>query len=360
MPTTTLGLRYPLGTDAPNVPLRLQHLAEDVDARLVKAFTTAQRDAFTADLRWPGRVIWNVTTGQLERWDETANAGAGGWVHATPSAFVDRAVSTRLGADAQTRWEARPNGTHAWSDGAAAHDTFLYRNGAGVLQLDGAALRTPGGTFAAPAVAPSSDPDSGMYSHAADVLAFAVGGAAAALRIARLASGQRQLQAGWWGSAAEPTWSWVGDENTGVYRGGEDEMAFASGGVYRMLVANNRIITRVPHRRRVLEWSTLNQGATVTLDAGIHQGIVAGLDPSMTVNITWPAMNSDEELTVYIWAMNLYGAGVNRTVTVNGLNGLNGSNPLNIDGTKHGLFRVTRWREGHNGTWRVTGESKVF
>lgn len=46
----------------------------------VMTFTTAERDALAAGAKWAGRIIWNSTTGQHEKWDGSA------WGSLAPSA----------------------------------------------------------------------------------------------------------------------------------------------------------------------------------------------------------------------------------------------------------------------------------
>lgn len=57
MPTTR-GYRYPSGTDAPDVPLRIQQLAEDIDADVQKI------DDVTPFAFWAGRVVVNIGSNQ--------------------------------------------------------------------------------------------------------------------------------------------------------------------------------------------------------------------------------------------------------------------------------------------------------
>jgi hypothetical protein len=73
MATTPKGAPYPAATDANDVPADLQALATWVDARPgVSPLTTAQRDALTGADLWDGRVIFNLTAVQLERYDAAA------------------------------------------------------------------------------------------------------------------------------------------------------------------------------------------------------------------------------------------------------------------------------------------------
>lgn len=52
---------------------------------------------------------------------------------------TDAALSLRVGAESNPRWYSTANGVMNWGPGgAAASDTILYRNGAGILRTDGA------------------------------------------------------------------------------------------------------------------------------------------------------------------------------------------------------------------------------
>lgn len=94
MVTTPKGVPYPASTDPNNVPLDLQRLADWVDARPgVAPLTTAQRDALAGVDLWNGRVIYNLTTLQLERYDTT---GTPGWRAAV---IFDHGLLTGLADD---------------------------------------------------------------------------------------------------------------------------------------------------------------------------------------------------------------------------------------------------------------------
>lgn len=70
---TTRGVPFALGTDPNDLTLHTQALAEWVDAHPgVSALTTAQRDALTGAELWEGRVILNLTSGLLEKYDAAA------------------------------------------------------------------------------------------------------------------------------------------------------------------------------------------------------------------------------------------------------------------------------------------------
>lgn len=91
--TTGKGVPYPEETDANDVPVSLAAIANWVDAHPgVAAVTTAQRDALAGAELWDGRVILNLATGLLEKF----NAGTTTWGAASVS---DHGALTGLGDD---------------------------------------------------------------------------------------------------------------------------------------------------------------------------------------------------------------------------------------------------------------------
>lgn len=82
MPATTKGFRYPAGSEAAEtLDTAIQNLAEDVDdSPGIKAYTTAQRDALAGGQLWAGRVIWNVTLGEIQQYDGAVWSELGGGI----------------------------------------------------------------------------------------------------------------------------------------------------------------------------------------------------------------------------------------------------------------------------------------
>lgn len=93
MVTTAKGVPYPAETDANDVPADMGALAAWVDAHPgVAPLTTAQRDGLSAMELWDGRVVLNLTTGLLEKY----NAAGAAWAAASVS---DHGALTGLGDD---------------------------------------------------------------------------------------------------------------------------------------------------------------------------------------------------------------------------------------------------------------------
>jgi hypothetical protein len=89
----------------------------------------------------------------------------------------------------------------------------------------------PDGTAAAPAIAPESDPNTGIYSSGADQLSIATNGTER-LRI----DSAGQIEAVSLGTAAAPTFSFTGDPNTGIYSPGADQLAISTNGSQRFRI----------------------------------------------------------------------------------------------------------------------------
>ena len=74
MPATTAKqVPYPIGSDAAaTLDTIVQSLAEWIDANPgIAPMTTTARDALSGAARWIGRVIYNTTTSELDRWNGT-------------------------------------------------------------------------------------------------------------------------------------------------------------------------------------------------------------------------------------------------------------------------------------------------
>jgi hypothetical protein len=94
--------------------------------------------------------------------------------------------------------------------------TFLAN---GIFQVPNGAVGAPGYSF-------NSDPDTGWYRSAADVMSLASGG----VESLRIGGGRAYVGDGLVGS---PSWSFINDPDTGIYSFGGDVLGFSSGGVVR-------------------------------------------------------------------------------------------------------------------------------
>jgi hypothetical protein len=95
-------------------------------------------------------------------------------------------------------------------------------------------VMAPDGVQTDPAYTFASDPDTGVYSGGANILAFTTGGT---LRFNMTA----QLNAASLGSQAAPTYTFSGDNDTGVYSPGADTLGFTTGGTNRFTIDGNQL-----------------------------------------------------------------------------------------------------------------------
>lgn len=100
--STPKGVPYSLGTDtADTIDTTMQSLAEWVDARPgVSALTDAMRGALAAKDLWDGRVIWNVTAAELQRY----NAGTATWSSTLGLVRNQLASNSKVPADAPSTY----------------------------------------------------------------------------------------------------------------------------------------------------------------------------------------------------------------------------------------------------------------
>lgn len=103
------------------------------------------------------------------------------------------------------------------------------------------------GTVGAPAYSFGSDTNTGMYRPAADTLSFACGGVLQLNLTTAAASFTGNLDIGGFftapsASSANPTYSFTGDTNTGMYGVGADILGFATGATLRMFINTSTVI----------------------------------------------------------------------------------------------------------------------
>lgn len=73
MPATAKGYPYPAGSTSNNVPADLQALAAAIEAAPgIPALTQAQIDALSGGAKTAGWLVFNTTTGRLQRWNGSA------------------------------------------------------------------------------------------------------------------------------------------------------------------------------------------------------------------------------------------------------------------------------------------------
>lgn len=140
-------------------------------------------------------------------------------------------------------------------------DTGIYSGGANNLRVStGGGLRWqftntfnetfvpqyfPDGAAGAPSVTFGSDPDTGMFRGGANDLRFACGGTTLFILNANFFQSLAQQMANVDGSAATPAYGFSSDGNTGLYSRGADRLGFAEGGTgydvgYRNIPQNSQ------------------------------------------------------------------------------------------------------------------------
>jgi hypothetical protein len=121
------------------------------------------------------------------------------------------------------------------------HGEYLPRAGGDMF----GGIRLPDGTLAAPSYSFVNYTGTGFSSGPTDRIVASVGGI---WRVAIESSGLsinnpiRVTN----GTAAAPSFSFMDDNDTGIYRSAADQMAFATGGSWRFFAENNRFVTSVP------------------------------------------------------------------------------------------------------------------
>ncbi|WP_417451288.1 hypothetical protein [Kordiimonas sp.] len=174
---------------------------------------------------------------------------------------------------------------------------------AGGLSLDGdveaaGRLYTGAGNAAQPAVAFNADTDTGLYRVDENSLGFAVGGA----EKMRLDGGGMQLAGNanirnGGGVAASPSFTFKGDNDTGMYRSAEDQIGFSCDGLGRVVVGRD---LGVPNGSGL--W--VNNGASVSLVVGSDStGTSLGDATTKVGRIAVPHYTRTEEPLALVFAL---------------------------------------------------------
>lgn len=98
------------------------------------------------------------------------------------------------------------------------------------------AMRNVDGAQATPSYTFTNDPDTGMFSYAADGLGFAAGGSTRMYITSSGVFSQTDFRSGF-GTAADPAFTFTSDNNTGMFRSGVDELGLATGGTARLTLS---------------------------------------------------------------------------------------------------------------------------
>ena len=185
---------------------------------------------------------------------------------------------------------------------------------------------TPLGTAALPAYTFTNDPNTGIYSSAADNLNFSTGGA---LRAQIYASGRFGIAS--LGTAATPAYIFTGDTNTGIWSSGADTLNISTAGVERARISsagNLGIGTNAPNQLLHVYRDTGN-------NAEIDLQSVAG------ANQHWAIYQDRATEDLRFWHNDIVGEKNALTVKNTGYIGIGTTNPtqlLEVSGNIKGNF----------------------
>lgn len=106
-------------------------------------------------------------------------------------------------------------------------------------------VRGIAGTFSDPSYSFTGDPDTGMYSSTANQLSFSAGGLTG-LRIHTGIVQTFRVNQTIDGTAGAPSYSFTGDPNSGIFSAGANQIGFSTDGVERVNLSATRMQSRVP------------------------------------------------------------------------------------------------------------------
>lgn len=147
-------------------------------------------------------------------------------------------------------------GTSRWLAGilgsAAERNYYIYELSAGVAALtvlsSNRQLLAQNGAVATPIWSFVNDQNTGIYSYAADAIGFAAGGSLVFYMGSTAIQFEQQLQADFTSSAGTPAFSFGNDTNTGIYRVGADDLGITTGGTLRFDISTTAVTSTLPIR----------------------------------------------------------------------------------------------------------------
>jgi hypothetical protein len=154
------------------------------------------------------------------------------------------------------------------------------------------------GTAAAPGLGYASSNDSGLYLFGATGIGFTVAGTRAATMDGTnfivgdaLTTGQPLAKHSGFGET-DPTWSFVGDQDTGMYRVGNDSLGIAAGGVEMARfdeIAAEVVLGGAPAANNTIEISGIFQGIKELGRVSVSAGATSAAAPKTAPIYTVPA-----------------------------------------------------------------------
>jgi len=147
------------------------------------------------------------------------------------------------------------------------------------------------GTASNPSLSFVGDSNTGIYASAVDQVSITTGGTE---RLRVDASGQ--IEAVSLGSASAPTYSFTTDPNTGIYSPGADQLAISTGGSVRLLVDASGNITTSDGRLRL--GAVGGEGGQLELADPANTGSVYNLDADSATNARLFTVNNNTSLQI--------------------------------------------------------------
>jgi len=131
-------------------------------------------------------------------------------------------------------------------------------------------LFTPAGTAADPSYSFSTDRDTGIYSEAADILGFSTGG----VKVANINSNGITTVSG---DSNFPSFSFIDDPNTGIYTDSADTIVFSAGGVERARLTTGAFQTQLPILATDGSAATPSHSFSADSDTGMYRAAINGI-----------------------------------------------------------------------------------
>jgi hypothetical protein len=206
------------------------------------------------------------------------------------------------------------------------------------------------GVVGTPAIAFSSDTDTGIYHPAVNIGALAAGGLQVLSFRGDLANAQAGLAAG---SAAVPALGFQADNDTGLYQDTANQIALALGGVTAGQIAQGTFVGTLTGFAAGptgnVNWQRIGNHVTLSIPTAITgtsnstamtmTGMPAIIRPAATVNL--PGINiTDNSVNTNFGACSISAAGVITFSATNGLGGTGAFTNINTKGISAGAVLV--------------------